>query len=116
MVRTCNGKLIPDGIWVLAYEFFSFLDDKVNTDITSVNGEIEVIYAKQLNGGRLPVYHRLDLSLKRTFALSTSSILEVTASLTNAYDRGNIFYYDEISQERINQLPILPSLHLSLSF
>jgi hypothetical protein len=97
------------------YEFFSFLDG-INTDYTQGNGELEVIYDQQLNGGRLPTYHRLDVSLKRKIALTENSVLEIIASLTNVYDRENIFYFDRIRYERVNQLPFLPGVSASLTF
>ena len=69
-----------------------------------------------LNEGRLPVYHRLDINIKKTFTLSKYSELEINASVTNVYNRDNIFYFDRINYERVNQLPIMPSIGLSLTF
>jgi hypothetical protein len=37
-------------------------------------------------------------------------------SVTNAYDRPNIFYFDRLNYERVNQLPILPTLSGKLYF
>lgn len=79
-------------------------------NILTGNGELGVLLSPDRNGGRLSDFHRLDLSLQRTFAFGGDSRLEVTASVTNAYNRENIFYVDRISNERVNQLPILPSL------
>jgi hypothetical protein len=84
-------------------------------DYTSVNGELGVLFG-EINGGRLPEYHRLDASLKRKFVLGENSILEASASVTNTYDRNNIFYFDRVSYQRVNQLPIMPSFGLSLTF
>jgi hypothetical protein len=69
-----------------------------------------------LNGGRLPDYHRLDLSLKYKYHHSEKVMLEVSGGATNIYNRQNIFYVDRFSFKRINQLPILPNLNLTLSF
>ena len=74
------------------------------------NGDLGVLLSPDRNGGRLSDFHRLDLSLKRNFEFSGDARLEVTASVTNSYNRENIFYVDRISNERVNQLPILPSL------
>ncbi len=41
---------------------------------------------------------------------------EITASATNVYDRANIFYFDRVYYERVNQLPIIPSLSMTVQF
>ncbi len=97
------------------YEFISFLGG-ISTDYTTTNGDLGWIYESELNKGRLPYYHRLDVSIKRIFAISTSAELQVIASVTNVYNRSNIFYYDLTKFEAVNQLPILPSVSLSFSF
>lgn len=79
------------------------------------NGTIGIIYA-DLNKGRLSDYHRLDLSCRYMTKLSKNSKLEVTASITNVYNRNNVFYMDRLTGERIDQLPVMPSLGISISF
>lgn len=96
------------------YEQSSF-QNGLGVDYVSQNGELGIKYG-ELNGGRLPYYHRLDISLKRKFTLSENSILEATASVTNVYDRKNIFYVNRTTNERVDQLPILPSIGISLTF
>jgi hypothetical protein len=88
----------------------------VNTDIPRGNADIGVIYSATRNGGRLPDYHRLDLSFKRAFSFSKNVGLDVVASATNAYDRENIFYFNRVTYSRVNQLPILPSLAATFKF
>jgi hypothetical protein len=87
----------------------------INTDYVNQNGELGIQYG-QLSGGRLPYYHRLDISLKKKFIISKNSILEATASVTNVYDRKNIFYVNRVTAARKDQLPILPSVGVSLTF
>jgi len=82
-------------------------------NVLTGNGDLGVLLSPDRNGGRLSDFHRLDLSLQRTFEFSGDSRVEVTASVTNAYNRENIFYVDRISNERVNQLPVLPSLGAS---
>ncbi len=98
--------------------FFEQVDfgDGVNTDYVSNNGSLGIIYEDELNAGRLPTYHRLDASIQKEFALGKNTTLDVSVSVTNAYNRQNIFYFDRVRYTRVNQLPILPSLALSLSF
>jgi len=88
----------------------------LNTDITQTNsGEAEIQFAG-LNEGRLPDYHRLDLTAKKTFKFSENSLLETSFSVTNTYDRENIFFVDRVTGERVNQLPVLPSFGVLYSF
>lgn len=97
------------------YEYLPF-NQGIYTNYTNQNGELGIIYDDSLNTGRLPYYHRLDFSLRKTFFLSDRANIEVIASVVNAYNRENIFYFDRVRYTRVNQLPILPSLGVSFSF
>jgi hypothetical protein len=88
----------------------------INTDITQTNSNNVSIQYAGLNEGRLPDYHRMDLTVKRTFEFSENSSLEASISITNVYDRQNIFYVDRITGERVDQLPILPSFGVLYRF
>lgn len=93
----------------------TFLDG-INTGVEEVNSSgVEVIYG-ELNGGRLPDYHRLDFSLKRVFNISDRSKIEASLSVTNIYDRENIFYIDRVRFETVYQLPLMPSLGVNWRF
>lgn len=92
------------------------LDDGINSDVLTGNGDLGIIYDSRRNAGRLPSYHRLDISLKRTWEFSKYSQLEWAASVTNVYNRQNIFFFDRVSYDRVNQLPILPSMGLTFKF
>lgn len=89
--------------------------DGINADYLSQNGGLGIVYA-DFNQGRLPTYHRLDVSLRHVWAISDRSELDFNFSLSNAYNRENIFYFDRVRFTRVNQLPILPSLGVTLSF
>ena len=96
------------------YEKLPFYDG-INTNYRTANGELGIVYAG-LNEGRLPYYHRLDLNIKRTFEIGNYASLQASFSLTNAYNRRNIFYFSRVTNEEIYQLPFIPSLGLSLKF
>lgn len=96
------------------YEKLNFAGG-INTSPLAQNGNLGVYY-DQINTGRLPYFHRLDLSLSRKFTLSKTSVLNVTAAATNAYNRENIFYFDVLNYKRLNQLPFIPTLGFSLTF
>ena len=85
------------------------------SDYTRENGAYGIHYA-ELYKGRLPAYHRLDLGIKRKFSLGRRSILELSLSATNIYSRQNIFYFNRITFERVNQLPILVSFGANVTF
>lgn len=97
------------------YEEVVFTDG-VNTNYTTQNGNLGIIYDETINAGRLPYYHRLDISLKKTIHISKTSLLNLIASVSNVYNRDNIFYFDRVRYERVNQLPLLPSIGFSFSF
>ncbi len=97
-----------------AYEALSF-QDGINDNYLIDNGTLGIEYAG-LNEGRLPHYHRLDLMLKKKFSTGKRSILEVNISITNAYNRANMFYFDRVLYERVDQLPFMPSIGLLWSF
>jgi hypothetical protein len=63
-------------------------------------------------GARLPTYHRLDVSLGRSFDLSSGLSIETKAGAINTYDRSNIFYFDVNTLQRVDQSPVLPYLSL----
>ena len=96
------------------YEYIPFLDG-INSNYTSTNGELGIMLA-DINEGRLPSYHRLDFNIKRTFFLSDDAKLQITASVTNIYNKENFFYIERGTNKEIHQLPILPSIGMSLSF
>lgn len=113
-VRWNLGSGLPFTQTQGVYENPDFSGNGVSTDITQVNGDIELQYA-ELNGGRLPTYHRLDINIKKKWKLKNSQ-LEANIGATNIYARENIFYFDRIRGERVNQLPILPSAGINFSF
>ncbi|MCB9246420.1 MAG: TonB-dependent receptor [Flavobacteriales bacterium] len=101
------------------YENVDF-NQGASTDYLSANGDFSIMFA-DLNTGRLPSYHRLDLSLKRTYILKMEGsepreFVEIVASCTNVYNRDNIFYFDRVSYQRVNQLPVMPALSVSYAF
>jgi hypothetical protein len=97
--------------------FYEYLDFQggVNFDYKTANGEMGVIYS-EVNDGRLPQYHRLDISIKKTYNFRRHQRLEIILSATNLYNRDNIFYFDRVNYVRVNQLPIMPSVGLTYAF
>jgi hypothetical protein len=118
-VRWNFGSGFP---FTLTQSFYERLDFNggASTDYTTTNGELGILY-DDLNKGRLPYYHRLDASVRRRINFKQKAQIsnrkaEIIASVTNVYNRQNIFYFDRINYKRENQLPLLPSLSVSYSF
>ena len=88
----------------------------VDGDYLTTNPNGVSIYLAGLNEGRLPAYHRLDLNVKRTWKNVAGGDVELTAGVTNAYSRENVFYINRITGQRKNQLPFLPSVGLDWAF
>lgn len=118
-VRWNFGSGFPFTLTQGFYEQLNF-NGGASTDYTTSNGDLGILY-DDLNRGRLPYYHRLDASIKRKIHFKredkdSKRKAEIIASVTNVYNRQNIFYFDRINYKRENQLPLLPSLSLSYSF
>ena len=73
----------------------------------SYEKNVDPLFATK-NLGRLPDYHRLDLSLTKIFDLYYFKI-HAAVSIINVYNRANIFYFKTDTGERVNMLPIIPT-------
>jgi len=101
------------------YQWQTFSDGISSNYLANNNNpqtQLGVIYEDQLNRGRLPFYHRLDFSARYTLDVSKHFKFLFGFSLTNSYNRANIFYFDRIRYRRVDQLPILPALSLTIKF
>ena len=72
-----------------------------------------LLYDEPYNA-RLPAYHRLDVSVERTFTVSSNVEIGAEAGAINVYNRSNLFYIDIFTQRRVDQLPVLPYLSLTV--
>lgn len=85
----------------------------VTTNPTTSNGNSVTTILGDFNSERLPYYHRLDLTIKKKFTFKNESEVELIGSITNVYNRKNIFYVNRVTGETIYQFPILPSIGVS---
>lgn len=95
----------------LGFDEFVLVDGPV--DVTERPGDTRVLYGRPYEG-RLPTYHRLDVSVEREFLFSRNASATLQAGVVNTYDRNNLFYFDLFSLRRLNQLPLLPSFGLKV--
>lgn len=107
------------------------VQNNISGDPNATNpNEISYVY-DQLNGGRLPTYHRFDVTIKRKFDFyktiksgeegvpdrkKLNSKLEINAGATNIYNRANVFYVERSTNQVVNQLPIIPTLGANFEF
>lgn len=90
-------------------------NNNINYNYTTANGQVGYLPG-EINSVRLPDFHRLDIGFKYRYNLSPKVQLEISGGATNVYNRKNIFYVNRFTFARIDQLPILPNLNLSLNF
>lgn len=88
------------------YDKLSIPDPNNPRDIIDKTNPYSIL--GDINMGRMPDYHRLDLSI--TKKIQTEYVnLNLNVSLVNVYGRKNVFYFDRETGERINSLPFLPT-------
>ena len=105
--------------FTLTQGFFNDIpfDGGIGTDVLTDNqDDVGIIFDDDRNSGRLPTYHRLDLSIQKNFKFTDFSNLEVVLGVSNAYNRDNIFFFDRVRFERVDQLPIIPSLGVRFNY
>jgi len=86
------------------------VEESSNTDFLTSAGET-LVSRSEPYGGRLPTYHRLDITYERRFELPLANLI-VQAGVINLYDRANIFEYNIFTGSRVDQLPIIPTVGL----
>jgi hypothetical protein len=93
------------------------------------NGQIRTLpYFGDVNGDRLPAYHRMDISVSNQFMIGRSEFT-LSASVYNLYNRRNVreYQYTAIKMpsdqfgylagvKSVAMIGILPSLNLSIRF
>lgn len=73
------------------------------------------------NGTRYPPYHRLDLSVARSYRLGRAELTPFL-QVVNVYNRHNVFTYlfdyesSPPQRERVQQLPVVPSIGLEVTW
>ncbi|NNF03513.1 MAG: TonB-dependent receptor [Rhodothermales bacterium] len=97
----------------LGFDGFILLDG--NVDVFRRAGSRRVIYEEPYQGV-LPTYHRLDITIERSFAVRPDTRLKGLVGLINVYDRTNLFYLDVFTLRRVDQLPIIPTFGMKLEF
>jgi hypothetical protein len=87
----------------------------INYNFNTANGYLNYVPGV-INSSRLPDFARLDIGVKYRYHINPKTTLETNFGATNIFDRRNIFYVDRFTFNRIDQLPFLPNLNVSLQF
>ncbi len=108
------GSGLPYTPSIASYNRISFTDVYRNPSLFE-RGAPYLALARDKNSYRLPVYHRLDVAVVYRIDLSPIRI-GIGGSITNVYDRENIFYVDRQTGERVNSLSFFPSAMLTIEY
>ncbi len=114
-VRWNLGSGLPFTPTAGFYQAENFNQGVTSNYVTNNPNNVSTILGK-FNSERLPYYHRLDITVKKQFKFKNETQLEVIASVTNAYNRNNIFYVNRVSSKIIYQFPFLPSFGINYTF
>lgn len=95
----------------MGFDSFFNLEEGIPT-ITEDYGDPRILLEKPLQG-RMPDFHRLDVSVERLIKLQRTN-MKLQLGAINTYDQKNLFYYDVFYQRGINQLPVVPYLSLKI--
>lgn len=99
---------------VEGFDGFILMDGVV--DVREVRGLPRVIYQSIPYQAQLPAYHRLDVTVDRTFRASGGVDVTAQVGVLNAYDRANLFTLDLLTAQRTDQLPLVPIVGLKVEF
>jgi len=88
------------------------IDNIYNSDYLLENYSPSIILSN-INLGRLPDYHRLDLNLSKKFQIGGFKFT-IDLSALNVYNRKNLFYFRRDTGERVDMLPFLPSASIKV--
>ena len=82
--------------------------DNLETNNNSLDNFNPFLILAGKNLGRLPDYHRLDLSLSKKFHIGDFKFY-IDLNALNVYNRKNLFYFRRDTGERVDMLPFLPT-------
>lgn len=88
----------------------------IGTDYVNNNSNNVTLVYGDFNSQRLPYYHRLDITVKKNKTFKNKTNLELIFSVTNVYNRKNIFYKNRVTNKEVYQFPLLPSLGVNYKF
>lgn len=90
----------------------------IDDDYNQGNAQDITFIYDEGNNGRLPTYHRLDINVKKEISFQSNEHMkvEIIAGVTNVYSRDNIFYVNRVTNQKVFQLPVMPSMAVNFKF
>jgi hypothetical protein len=113
-IRWDYGSGLPYTPSVASYNRLPFTDVYRNPTLYET-GSKYLALSEDKNSYRLPMYHRMDVALTYRIHLGRFSF-GLGASITNVYDRKNIFYFDRQTGNRVNSLSFFPSGMVTIEY
>ncbi len=107
--------------WVYATGLpYTVIDEKYR----SAYGSIDILNYYEINNGRLPDFHKLDIALKFTKELKKNRIRTFSIDIYNVYNRKNTSYYiikrdlnsDRDRLYKVTLFPLIPTFSYRLEF
>lgn len=98
-----------------AFDFALPLQDLPNQNLNKDRGAAQSLYSTPFDG-RLPSFHRLDVSLSRKINLLPGFSVEAEVGAINAYNVRNVFYFDVNTYQQVDQARLLPYASISADF
>lgn len=96
---------------IFGFDFFV----NIPSEVPQIDpGTARLLYNEPF-GERLPVYHRLDLSVEKDLKLNSATELWFSLGIMNTYNRNNVFNFDVNTLQRVDQTPFFPYLVAKLS-
>lgn len=94
----------------------------VAQDNPTGSSEQWILVTQNLNGARLPAYHRADIGFTRLGTLFKTWDTELQLQIINVYNRRNVWFYNwefsdnQAEKSEVVQLPILPNISFTINF
>lgn len=95
---------------------------RLRTESIPSYGNTVVLVVNEINGARLPAYHRVDFAITRYGSLLGLVDSKISFQLVNAYSRRNVWhlqhnvYRGKIQSKTAYMLPVLPALTYTVNF
>ena len=83
-----------------------------DTDVSTAPGQERIVYAPPFEG-RQPAYQRVDAWIERRVEHGRV-VMTLRAGAVNIFNRDNLFYFDLLTFQRVDQLPFVPSVGLKI--
>ncbi|NGP87283.1 TonB-dependent receptor [Fodinibius halophilus] len=107
-----NWRFSSGSPYTRLFAFDLKLDNLPDDGVLTNRGTAKSLYSKPFDG-KLPSFHRLDISLSRNFELTPNFALKAEAGAINAYNMRNVFYYDVNTLSQVDQTPLLPYISVT---